>query len=214
MLEVLAFPSGPYATNAYLVFSPETRYAYIIDPAAGSTAPIVDTINKKQLKPQAILLTHSHLDHTADAAGLKEALHIPLYVHERDAKNVTHPGSDGLGMFIFTKATSVDHFLKDGEELKVDGIRFLVIHTPGHTPGGVCFYAPDDALLISGDTLFQRSIGNLSFPTCSSSDMWRSLERLAILPPQVVVFPGHGASTTIGEEKEMMLHAKRIFGGK
>ena len=205
------FPSGPFETNAYVAVCEKTKKAAIIDPAPSSSSKISHFINQKQLTPVAIFLTHSHWDHIADANELKNRYKIPVYIHLLDAPNLEKPGSDGLPCWLTIEGVKPDHYLKEGDKLTVGEIEFVVIETPGHTPGGVCFYSEKDGILLSGDTLFKGTIGNLSFPTATPKLMWDSLNKLAQLPPETTVFPGHGPSTTIGNEN--WLHrAEEVFG--
>jgi glyoxylase-like metal-dependent hydrolase (beta-lactamase superfamily II) len=199
ILEV--FPSGPADTNAYLVACEKERKAVVIDVPFESTEPILRKASELSLTIESILLTHSHWDHTAEVGLLKEQLHIPVYVHKEDAGNLEVPGSDKLPLFFPIQGIKPDGFLADGDERMVGQLRIVVIHTPGHTPGGVCFYLPSEKVLLSGDTLFRGTIGNLSFPTARPSLMWSSLKKLAALPPETKVYPGHGGPTTIREEQ-------------
>jgi glyoxylase-like metal-dependent hydrolase (beta-lactamase superfamily II) len=203
--------SGPFQTNAYVISCPATSQAAIIDPAPGSAPAIIDYLTKNHLLASKILLTHSHWDHIADVAPLKNKYKIPVYVHLLDANNVENPGSDGLPCWIDIEGTKPDHYVKVGEKIGVGNITFEVIETPGHTPGGICFYSQEEQLLFSGDTLFKGTIGNLSFPTARPSLMWGSLSKLARLPPDTRVFPGHGEATTIGAE-EWLERAEEFFG--
>jgi hydroxyacylglutathione hydrolase len=147
-----------------------------------------------------ILFTHSHWDHTADAALLKEAFHAPIFIHESDAGNLEHPGSDQLPLFIPIKGVKADHYLHDGQILELGELRIRVIHTPGHTPGCVCFYEETHSVLVSGDTLFKGTLGSLSLPTARPARMEASLKKLGALPKKTRVYPGHGETTTIGDE--------------
>lgn len=211
MLVIKAFPSGPFETNAYLIWCDQTNKCAIVDPAPNSASQFSQFIQQFNLDPAMILLTHTHWDHTADVAPLKAEFNIPVYVHELDKGNLIEPGSDQLPLFLPIKGVEPDHFLKDGEKIPL-GKEFLeVIHTPGHTPGGVCFYDKEAELLLSGDTLFKGTIGNLSFPTAREDLMWGSLERLSKLPSNTVVYPGHGPKTTIGQES-WLSRAKDLFG--
>lgn len=205
------FPSGPFETNAYVVACPVTRKAAIIDPAPDSFAAIVNYLTTNQLSPDKILLTHSHWDHIADTAPLKKKYQIPVLIHAEDAPNLEKPGADGLPCWIPIEGVKPDQFLKEYEIVKVGNLAFEVIFTPGHTPGGICLYAKEQGVLFSGDTLFRGSIGNLSFSTSRPSLMWNSLDKLAKLPLETVVYPGHGPSTTIGQES-WLPKAKQIFG--
>lgn len=208
---IQAFPSGPFDTNAYVVACPKTRKAAIIDPAPESFEPIASFLAQEELIVDKLLLTHSHWDHIADTAKFKAAYAMPVYIHELDSENLERPGSDGLPCWIAIEGVKADVFLNEGDSLTVGEIVLQVLCTPGHTPGGVCFYAPQQGILFSGDTLFSGSIGNLSFATARPELMWESLAKLAKLPPETQVFPGHGPATKIGREA-WLPDAKRIFG--
>jgi hydroxyacylglutathione hydrolase len=207
---ITVFSSGPFATNAYIIRCPVTKQAMIIDPAPESAPHLLESIETNELSVDKIVLTHTHWDHFGDLALLKEKIEAPVYVHPKDRLNLESPGSDGLPMFMPITGVNADHLLEDGMNLPLGTLIFRVIHTPGHSPGGVCLYCEKEKILISGDTLFKGSIGNLSFPTSNAEDMWKSLEKLAKLPQDTRVFPGHGDSTTIREES-WLKHAKEHF---
>ncbi len=162
---------------------------------------VLEAVRQHSLKPTAIWLTHSHWDHIVDAAKIKRELSLPIYVHEEDRGNLEKPGSDEVPMAVpIFEGTAPDHLIKDGDLLTVGKFSFKVIHTPGHTPGGVCFYCEKEKTLISGDTFFRGLIGSISLPTSQPERMWPSLDKIAALPPDTVVFPGHGPHTTIKDE--------------
>ncbi|MBA2728706.1 MAG: MBL fold metallo-hydrolase [Parachlamydiaceae bacterium] len=211
MTVIQAFPSGPFDTNAYIVACQNTKKAAIIDPAPESGEKIRAYLSKNQLVPEKILLTHSHWDHIGDVALCKRLFNIPVYIHENDRSNLEVPGSDGLPCWINIEPVKADGFFDEGDTISVGDIKLQVINTPGHTPGGVCFYIKDHNILFSGDTLFKGTIGNLSFPTCVPDLMWGSLAKLTKLPPQTKVYPGHGATTTISAE-HWLPRAKELFG--
>lgn len=208
---IQAFPSGPFDTNAYVIGCSETRIAAIIDPAPNSAKEIVLYLTEHNLIPDKIILTHSHWDHIADAAALKSKYSIPIMIHELDSPNLERPGADLLPCWIPIEGVKPDHFVKDGDTINIGKYKFEVIHTPGHTPGGICLHCSSQKALMSGDTLFKGTIGNLSFPTSKPDLMWSSLKKLEKLPLSTKVFPGHGPSTTIGEEK-WLSNAEKIFG--
>ncbi|SCA62875.1 Uncharacterized protein aq_2135 [Chlamydiales bacterium SCGC AG-110-M15] len=208
---IKTFPSGPFATNAYVLACKKTRHACIIDPAPESAVDLERFIQDENLIVKDIYLTHSHWDHTGDLAKIKKIFDVPVSVHELDAGNVEKPGSDGLPLMMPIEAVAVDSFLHEGDELFLGDLKFKVVHTPGHTPGGVCFYFSGKSVLISGDTLFKQSIGNLSFPTANAEKMWESLSKLEKLPSETRVFPGHGEDTRIGDET-WLSKAREIFG--
>ena len=208
---VQPFPSGSFGTNAYVVACPETRIAVILDPSENSAPSIINFITKNHLKPEKILLTHSHWDHIVDIGPLIDQYSLPVFVHPEDAPNLIKPGSDGLPIWLDIPGIQPTGYLNEGDQITVGDLSFEVIHTPGHSPGGVCFYCPEKEVLFSGDTLFKGTLGNLSFPTSNPTRMWTSLAKLSKLPPQTRVYPGHGDSTTIGAES-WLSDAEQIFG--
>lgn len=197
-------PFGPAATNSILLASSSGKKAYIFDAPQGCCQYWKKRIEHHDLTVAGLLLTHSHWDHIVDAAEIKESFNAPIWVHPEDAGNVREPGSDGLPLYFPIRGAEPDHLLHDGQKLELDGIFFTVLHTPGHAPGCVCFYSPEEGLLISGDTLFKGTIGRLDLTTARPSLMKASLEKLAALPPKTRVFPGHGDPTTIKEETAMI----------
>jgi hydroxyacylglutathione hydrolase len=208
---VQTFPSGPFSTNAYVVACPQTKQAVIIDPAPDSANAIITSLSEHQLQASQIWLTHSHWDHIAEVSSLKEHYQIPVGIHPLDAANLEQPGSDGLPCWVEIKGVSPHFWLEEGKGVQVGNFPFKILHTPGHSPGSICLYQPQQGLLFSGDTLFKGSIGNLSFPTSQPNLMWNSLNKLAQLPAATVVYPGHGPHTTIGAEN-WLPHAEEIFG--
>ena len=207
---IFKFPFGPLGTNAILIGCKETKKSAVIDPSMGSANAILQKNEDNQLKVDKILLTHSHWDHFVDACEIKERTKAPLYVHKLDAKNVEEPGSDRLPLMVDIRPVTVDHFLEEGEIIEVGNLKLEVIHTPGHSPGGVCFYLKEQKLLIAGDTLFKGSIGRLDLPTGEPDKMWESLVKLAKLPPDTRVIAGHGDDTTSGHE-HWLKRAKETF---
>jgi hydroxyacylglutathione hydrolase len=205
------FPSGPYQTNAYIVACTKTRQAAIVDPSPESFPALSEYISTHKLIPQLILLTHSHWDHIADVSKCKKVYNIPVWVHALDRANLEFPGADGLPFPGIIEGVAADHFLEDGEHFFIGDLQFTVIHTPGHTPGGVCFYNEPLKILFSGDTLFRGTIGTLTLPTSQPDLMWESLEKLSKLPPETTVHPGHASRTTIGRES-WLSKAKEVFG--
>jgi glyoxylase-like metal-dependent hydrolase (beta-lactamase superfamily II) len=204
------FSCGPFNTNVLLIGCSRTKKAVVIDPAYQSAKVLLSAAKKEGLEIISIFLTHSHWDHIADISILKKELSLSVYVHDKDAKNLEQPGSDGLSLPFDFKGVKPDHLLHDGQKISVGDLIFEVIYTPGHTPGGVCFYIKKHNLLISGDTLFKGSIGNISFPTSEPKKMWESLKKLEKLPPETIVIPGHGEKTKIGKES-WLPKAKEIF---
>lgn len=206
MENLISFISGPIWTNAFVVFCPFTREAAIIDPAAGSAEPCFDFLKKNQLELKSIFLTHSHWDHIADVALIKE--HYPsvkVFVHALDRFNLENPGSDKLFALIPINSSKADFFIEDKQQLSIGKRVFEAIHTPGHTPGCVCFYEKGSNILFTGDVLFKGFIGNTNFPSSQPHLMADSMAKLAALPDTTIVYPGHGPVTSIGVEKKHLL---------
>ena len=198
---------GPVQTNCYFLFDKETKECVIVDPG-DEAEKILRYIRNKQLKVTAILLTHGHFDHIGAVDYIYEHYHCPIYIHQEDIasraeKIIIESTTNNLSSVMSASCTtSVDEYLEDGQEIELLGQTVRCILTPGHTIGGMCFYFPKAGILFSGDTLFQESVGRTDFPTGSMSQIIHSIrEKLLILPPAVRVYPGHGMTTSIGEEK-------------
>ncbi len=201
ILEV--FSAGPFDTNTILIGCSKTKKAVLIDVPFESTDRMLGLIKEHGLTLEKIILTHSHWDHIAEISPLMSKLKtkVPVYVHEEDRENLEKPGSDRLPYPPFSiECVKPDGFLTDGQIISVGTLELQVMHTPGHSPGSVCFYLKKEKILITGDTLFRGTIGNLNFPTARPARMWPSLKKIAQLPADTVVIPGHGGRTTIGEE--------------
>ena len=210
-MKMLVFPLGPFATNMYIIYDEATCEAVIVDPGAGAYEKIVESIEKYSLKLKAVWLTHSHWDHIVDIAKVKKAFSLPVYINEADVANLEDPGCDKIPMSVPAfKGASADFFLKDGDILSIAEFEFKVIHTPGHSPGSVCFHCEQEGILISGDTFFKGTIGTLALPTAEPDRMWQSLEKLSTLPPDTKVCPGHGPGTIVSDET-WLSNAKQVF---
>ncbi len=198
------FTSGPVETNSILFYIESSSSAILFDSPLGCVRHWEKRLAKLKKSIGTLFLTHSHWDHTADAAMAKAVWNMPIGIHKEDRGNLEVPGSDGLPLMIPIEPAIADFFVEDGEEKVVGEITIRVIHSPGHTPGCVCYYLPQFAVLISGDTLFKGTIGNLSFPTARPQLMRDSLEKILALPFETLVIPGHGETTTIGEEQDII----------
>ena len=187
-MKLTALTVGSIETNCYIVYDEETKGAVVIDP--GDDAALVEArIAALGLQVRAILLTHGHFDHGGDTERIRRLSGAPVYLH---------PADRALPSWL-THGLSADVDLHDGDELDFDGLRFRVLHTPGHTPGSVCFLC--GTLLFAGDTLFAGSCGRTDLPGGSWQDMAASLRRLAELDGDYTVYPGHGEPTTLDEER-------------
>ena len=195
------FVVGPVQTNCYFVTNIKTKEMIIIDPGACANQ-LAKKVDESGAKPVAILLTHGHFDHATDAKPLADRYGIKIYIHEADKATLDDPQLNVSYMMGQSKTFYADIFLKDKQELDIAGFHIVVLHTPGHTPGGCCYYMEQEDVLFSGDTLFRTSVGRSDFPGGSASALVRSVkEKLLILPEETHVYPGHMEETTIGYEK-------------
>ncbi len=194
-------PLGPLQMNGY-VLSNEKGEGIIIDPGQDPQA-MLDYI--RPLKIVAILLTHAHFDHIGGLEEVRQVTQAPVYIHDLEADWLLDPelnGSARWPMFEPVKCRPRDHSLSDGQVLTLAGLSLEVFHTPGHSPGSVSFYIRDENVLIAGDTLFAGSIGRTDLPGGDHATLIKSIkEKLFTLPPETMVYPGHGPETTIGDEK-------------
>ncbi|MCK4325997.1 MBL fold metallo-hydrolase [bacterium] len=192
---------GPLGANCYLAADEETREAIIIDPGAEGEK-IQRLIEKERIIPAYIVNTHGHIDHIGANGYLKGRLDgIKISIHEADAKMLTDSAqnlSDWAGGMELLP--SADILLKDGDEVSFGKLSLRVVHTPGHTPGGICLLI--DEKVFTGDTLFAGSVGRTDLPG-GSMDLLRTAirEKLLTLPDGTIIYPGHGPLSTIGEER-------------
>ena len=189
---------GDLETNCYIAYDPETREAVVIDP--GANAPkILGRIDSKGIKPVFVVLTHGHPDHFGSAGEVCKATSAKLLIHESDA-HILESRILTLQGFMFS-STRVDQKLKDGDVIRFGKCSLRVLHTPGHSEGGICLYSDTESILFSGDTLFCDAVGRTDLPGGGSAELDQSVKRLLSLGDNVKVFPGHGPATTIKQEK-------------
>lgn len=193
---------GPVQTNCYLAINKETKEAIIIDP--GDDADRIGMrLKQLEAKPVAILLTHGHFDHAGAAKTLAAQYDILVYAHEKEAETLEDSRMNLSGPLAGGATTyHVDVFLKDEQELTLAGLHMRVLFTPGHTPGGCCYYFPREDVIFSGDSLFCGSVGRTDFPGGSMRTLVDSVRtKLMSLPENTIVYPGHDIETTIEQER-------------
>lgn len=189
---------GPMQVNCYILSSKGSQKAIVVDPG-DEADKIKDRLNSLGLKIYCIINTHGHADHIC----ANKALGAPVYIHAQDAEFLVNPQLNLSAMFDSPCILpAADVLLEDGQKLEVAQMNLEVIHTPGHTPGGVCLKTDD--FILTGDTLFAQGVGRSDFPYSSEKDLLTSIrKKLLTLPDNMVIYPGHGPTSSIGQEKRI-----------
>ncbi|MCI8428737.1 MAG: MBL fold metallo-hydrolase [Lachnospiraceae bacterium] len=194
---------GELAVNCWFLVNEDRKEALVFDPG-DEAERIRSYAEQKGWKIAGILLTHGHADHMGGAEELKRLTEAEIYALAEEEPLLKN-GKTNLSVFIMRRVITMeaDEYVRDGQELTLSGIRLKVLRTPGHTPGGCCFYCEEAGCVFAGDTLFQGSVGRSDFPGGSMSELVRSVkEKLFPLPDDTKVYPGHGEETTIAFEKQ------------
>lgn len=195
-----SLPTGPLEVNCYLVGCEDTRKAAVIDPG-GNVSSILELLQQHDLTLAMVINTHGHFDHIGANQSLLEKTGCELLIHKDDAP-LLQRAAEHAALFGLTTSRSPapTRLLKDGDVIELGNLSFKVIHTPGHSPGGICLHV-DDCLFV-GDTLFSGSIGRTDLPGGNHQQLISNIKnKLLCLADETKVFPGHGPATTIGQEK-------------
>lgn len=201
-MEVKTYISGPLSVNCYLVIDEETKIGVIVDPG-GENRKLIQYIAENKISIQAILLTHGHPDHLCGLDFVrKEYPKATVVAHEDETEMLANPELNHSKRYCGKEISiTVDRKVKDLDHLSFGNLELIFLHTPGHTPGGMCIYV--GGCLFSGDTLFRASIGRTDFPYSSYAAIKKSIQsQLYVLPDNTIVYPGHEGITSIGYEKE------------
>lgn len=200
---------GPLEENCYIIGDEETKQAVVIDPGDESDR-IIELIKDNGLEVRAIICTHTHFDHMGVIGDIKKATGAKILVHRDDTG--LYEGAKDQAAFWGYELDDIpppDGFLEEGDNVQVGNLTFKVLHTPGHSPGGICLYS--EGIVITGDTLFQGSVGRTDFHGGDMEKLKESFRRLLDLPENTTVFPGHGPETTIKREKRENLFAEDLL---
>lgn len=211
-MKVKTIITGLYEVNTYLVYN-DPKNVFIIDPGADAE-DIISELESNNLTPAAILFSHGHADHISALDGLLMHYQIPVRIMAEDAAWAFTPMNCFPGYEQIQKyPENLISTIKEGDEISAGDLTLKVLHTPGHTPGSVCFVADDGRALFAGDTLFSGSIGRTDFPGGDWGAMAQSLKKLMHIPEDYCVYPGHGECTSIGKEKRTNQYCLHILRG-
>jgi len=195
---------GEFETNSYVARTSEQVKECLIIDTGLDVKPLLTFLEHNNLTPVAVVLTHGHIDHIAGVDALRGKFpSLVTYIHKLDAELLT----DSVGNLSFMTGMSfstgsANHLVDESDIIEEAGIRLRVIHTPGHTPGGICLYAEKEGAVFVGDTLFADSVGRTDLPGGNTRQLIEGIkQKLLTLPDDTVVYPGHGNRTTIGREK-------------
>ena len=195
---------GAYETNSYVLRQSDTARDCLIIDTGLDAGSLPDFLAEHDLNPVALVFTHGHVDHIGGAATVRSRFPgMKVYIHKLDAEMLTRPEQNLSAMTGMPLSTEPeDSCLAEGDVFEQAGVELLVLHTPGHTPGGICLYSKEDGIAFVGDTLFADSVGRTDFPNGSMSQLIDGIkEKLFVLPDETKVYPGHGPATTIAHEK-------------
>lgn len=208
-MKIDILPLGIVQANCYIL-QDNKKKCIIVDPG-GQGEMLIDFIKEKNVTPIAILLTHAHFDHIGAVDEVLSVWDVPIYMHKKEFSWLKDPKLNGSNFFGLPDVTvnKIPVKLKMDEKLIIEDFQFDLFHTPGHSPGSVSFYMKDEGIVISGDALFQGSVGRTDLVEGNFEILKKSIEeKLFTLPDETVVYSGHGMSTTIGYEKSYNSYLK------
>lgn len=203
-MNIESFELGPIGTNAFLLWKDASQDAILIDSPHGAWKEVTPFLKKKGLHLKALILTHGHWDHIADAKYFQDA-GVPIYAHKGDKSWIEDPSPMNamLPPELHFKGIKLDHLIDQGDLLNFFGMDFEVRHVPGHSPGNILLYNPSNAVAFSGDVIFSGSVGRYDLPGGNPSILKHSIKsQIYSLPENTILYVGHGPTTTVKEEKQ------------
>lgn len=200
-LTIVQVPAGPIDTNAYLVVDEVTNDAFIVDAPPESVELLVAETTKQGATVRSLIVTHGHWDHIGDTAAIASTFDVPISAHRLAVDRIAKPETR---FPIEIPPATVDHLIDEGDVVRLGAHHFTVMHVPGHDEGHIALYSEADAVFLGGDVLFPGGHGRTDIPGSDQASMNRTIKRLLDLPDEVTVYPGHGDTTTIGDERHWM----------
>lgn len=206
-MELKKFEVNPFGENTYVLWDDTTKEAAIVDPGmsdANEASDVEHFIASNKLRLKYILLTHVHIDHTFGIPAVKSEHNVPVLAHKSDAPLglTRQQQADMFHLKMRLEPLVPDRFIDENSEIDLGGEKIQIISTPGHSLGGLCYYVPQSHFILTGDTLFRGSVGRTDFTGGNQRQLINSIRtKLLSLPPETVVYPGHGPATTIAQEE-------------
>ena len=199
---------GPLQVNCFIAYGEDSPEALVVDPG-DEAEKIIRLIEARRLKVSSIVCTHAHFDHIGAVRRLKEKTGAPVIIQKRDYEIYMRAGEQAvLWGFQIEQPPEPDAYVVEGDEIDVGRLRFKVLHTPGHSPGGICLYG--EGVIFTGDTIFAGSVGRTDFYGGSIAELKKSFSGIISLPPETKIFPGHGPLTTVKKEKECNFFVREL----
>ena len=200
---ILSMTTGGLAgTNSFLIGDEATRQAVVFDAPDHTVGPLLDLAAERNLEVIGLWLTHGHFDHIADHAEVTRRYHAArVLIHQLDEPKLQAPNSSMFVLSFIIPPRNADANVEDGQQLAIGGLSIEVIHTPGHAPGHVMYHLPEEKILVGGDLIIGGAVGRTDLPDSDESALFRSIRRVMRLPADTRLLPGHGAVSTLDDER-------------
>lgn len=214
-MQILSATGGIATTNCFVLADETARQAVLFDAPDHTVGPLLDEVGRQGWQLIGLWLTHGHFDHLADHALTKERFPAArLLMHELDAPKLRRPGSRLFPLPFEIPPGEPDALVSDQQELSIGSLSCRVLFTPGHSPGHVCFYFPNQGVLVGGDLIIAGSIGRTDLPDSDPEEMARSIQKVMALPPQTQILPGHGEPSTVEAEARSNPYVRAALSGQ